>query len=274
MRDLLEAERARHFAGLAGSRVDATVPLRQAVIDAALSAVRRWPPPLDGLAVRIAAANVIHVEAVVGVLGFAKTMRLRLRLAPAIEHGIVSLLLDDGSLLASALAWIAPLLGKLPGGVTLEGRRIVVDLQRLADQQGFGDLARMVSSATLTSDDGVLWISARLEVPATGGPASGRLPSGATAPASSRPSPFSAEDVLEWLRGAHLDADVRVDERLANELIAAAHAEAQARATAATDAAAAAVARAVTRPVVHFEQGALRLTARAALEASRDDGPS
>jgi hypothetical protein len=256
---VLAAERAR-----AGSQVQVTVPLRQAALDAALAQVV-WPAPVEALAVEIGDANRLHVTAAVRVLGFRTEVRLQLRIAPTMEDGIVRIAIDDGSLLASAVALLGPLLGRLPAGVTLQGRQISIDVPRLAAQQGVEDLAGMVSTATFDTSPGVLWMSVHAAAPAPRPAATQQRVHEqhlTTLPA------IDPAQLLAWLRGASVDVDVHMDERLANELLAALHAAAQ---VPSGDPVRDAFIRAVQKPLVRFEAGTVRVSANAALD---DDRPS
>lgn len=259
MLEVLEAERGRGFNGLAGSRIAATVPLRQAWLDAALARVRAWPSALESLAVEIGEANRLHLTAVVRVLGFRTPVRLQLRLAPTMEDGIVRLVIDDGSMMASAVALLGPLLGQMPEGIVLRGRDLQIDVRRLAAQQGVGDLASMVSTVTFDSSRGVLWVAIHAAAPASE-PAD---PRGRARATQGTALPFDLAEVRAWLQGARVDVDVQMDERLANDLLAALHAEAR---TPTGDALRDTVAHALQRPVVRFGEGVLRLSATAALD--------
>ena len=260
---VLRAERTRGFDGLAGSRIEATLPLRQAALDAALSQVRGWPAAVDGLAVEIGDANRLLVIANVKVLGFRTPVRLHLRLVPSMQDGMVRLVIDDGSLMASAVALLGPLLGNLPEGLVLQGRQLTVDVRRIAAQQGLDDLAGMVSRATFDSSHGVLWITIHAEAPAP----EPSEPQVTRSSSAGNPLPFGVAELRAWLQGARVGVDVRMDERLANDLLAALHADAQ---MASGDERRDIVTRAVQQPVVRFEPGVLRLAAEAALDP---DGP-
>src|SRR5688500_3787717 len=89
---VLDAERSRGFEGMVGSRIETTLPLRQAALDAALAQVSAWPAPLEHLVVEIGDTNTLHVTATIRVFGFRTPIRVRLRLSPSAEHGIVRLL--------------------------------------------------------------------------------------------------------------------------------------------------------------------------------------
>ena len=261
---LLEAERKRGFDGLAGSSLDVTVPLRQAALDAAIAQVRGWPAALEALAVEIGDANRLVVTATVRVFGFRTPVRLHLHLGPSMEDGLVHLVIDDGSLMASVVALLGPMLGSLPQGVRLQGRQFVVDVRRLAAQHGVGDLAGMVSTATFESTRGVLWITAHAAAPASE-PMAARV---ARRSSPQSPLPCDVVTLRDWLQGARVDVDMRMDERLANDLLAALHADAQAPSGhEGRDV----VARALQPPVVRFESGVLRLITTAALDV---DGSS
>ena len=280
---MLEAERRRQFAGLAGTRLDGVLPVRQALVDAALAQAPRWPSPIETVRIRIAAGNRIHVAATVRLLGFKTRLGVSLRLAPALDDGQVRLFLEDRSLVSSALSWLGPLLGRLPHGISLQGNQILVDVRAAAARQGFGDLAALLSAASFETEEGVLWINARVDVPdaAPGAGVDDRSAAGEAAPAGTAadvaqaprarraPLPFGADDLVTWLTGLRVDADVRVDERLANALVAAAHADAGARAGE-SGSAAEALAAAVRRPVLRFEAGAVRVSAGADLRPQAD----
>lgn len=275
---VLEAERSRRFPGLGGSRADTVLPVRQALIDEVLARVPRWPAPLDGLHVRIAQGNRLHVGAVIRVLGFRTRVGLTLRLAPAMENGRVRLFVDDRSFVASALSWLGPLMGRLPEGISLQGSQIVADIVALARRQGFDDLAALVSSASFQSEEGVLWVNARVEVPESAGTGEERQPHrssetglpggtpGATARAAPGVPPFSIDELVASLAGARVDADLRLDERLVNDLVAAAHEHAQHTAGPGAPDVATTLARAVRRPTLRFEPGLVRIRAAADLD--------
>lgn len=263
--DILQAERERGFDGLAGSTVEATLPLRQAALDALLSQVRDWPAALDTLTVDIGDANRFLVTAVVRVLGFRTPVRLQVQLAPSMTDGLVHLVIDDGSLMASAVALLGPLLGHLPEGIVLQGRRFTVDVQRLAARQGVADLAGMVSSATFASSRGVLWVTVHVAAPALPPLQSPRVPRPSMHPSV----PFDVASLRTWLQGSQLEVDLHIDTRLANDLVAALHADAQ---VPSGDALRDTVLKALRPPVVHFDAGGLRVSATAALD--HDDPPA
>lgn len=263
----LDAERRRGFDGLAGSEVDVVVPLRQAAIDEILAAAR-WPAPLETLTVRVAPGNVLLVTADVRIFGFVTSWPLRVRVAPSLEGGILQLALDDASLAARAVAWLGPLLARLPAGVRFQGARIEVDARRLAEDQGAADLLSMVTFGSCSTEEGVVWVSARVAPPATAPPGNARaLPSSAPA--------FSPNQLVRWLAGGHLQGVIRIDERLANEVLGAAHAGV--REAAVDDPMQAALIDAITdAPSVRFEAGALVVRARAVVgtDAYASTGPS
>jgi hypothetical protein len=252
---VLEAERELGFDGLAGSWIDARLPLRQAALDAALAQVARWPSAVEGVAVEIGEGNWLTVTATVRVFGFRTPVRLPVRLAPSMDDGLVRLVISDGSLVGSAIALLGPLLGKLPDGLTLEGRQIVVDVRRLGASAGLGDLASMLSTATFESTPGVLWILVKVVAPASAPPMR----------QSSANVPFHIDlaSVRVWLQGSRVDVDLRMNERLANDLLTALHADLQ---LPSGDDRRDIMTSALHPPVVRFESGAVRLSATASLD--------
>jgi hypothetical protein len=259
VRAVLDAERAAGFQGLDGSTVKATLPVRQAVVDAAIGSIRDWPSGLAGVTVEIGDANRLFVTVRARVFGFSTPIRLQLRLAPSMQDGIVHLFIDDGSLMASPVALLGPLLGSLPDGVTLQGRQITIDVPRVAVQQGVDDLACMLSGATFESSRGVVWVTLHAAAPV---PAP--IPSRETAHSPSRrPGAVDVATLRTWLEGSQVDVDLRLDERLANDLVTALHADAQVRTG---DDLRDTVTHALRPPSVRFESGAVRLQASVALD--------
>ncbi len=261
-------ERRRGFEGLAGSHVHATVPVRQVLVDTAL-AESRWPAPLETVGVRILADNVLAVSAEVRVFGFTTPLRLRVHVSPSTPDGIVDAALDEGSLVARALSWLAPVFATLPRGVRIDGTRMRLDSKLLLSDLGLADVASMVTVTSVTTEDGVAWVSFEGAAPATAAP-------GHVRSSGDRPPALSAEALVGWLAGAHIDGEVRVSERLANMLVAEAHMAAKdARATAANDGTTgvsvrdAAIDAVAQPPVIRFEAGALVVSGAARLGAER-----
>ena len=86
VRAMLEEQRARGLADLAGSRVDATLPIRQTLVDELVSAaISRYPQA--ELDVRLRDGNRLDVRAGWRIFGFPARWRLRFALEP---HGRVS----------------------------------------------------------------------------------------------------------------------------------------------------------------------------------------
>lgn len=260
----LAAERRRGYEGLAGSNVQVVLPLRQAVVNQ-ITSTARWPRPIETLAVRIAAANVLAVAAQVRVFGFVTPLGVRVRVSPAIEDGILRLEIDDASFVGRAVSWLGPLLARMPVGVRLRGARIEVDMRQVAADHGLADIASMVIPESCTTSDGVVWFTVRVQPPTTVPFANGpsRPPS---------PPPIDPDQLVAWLEGARVHGEIRIDERLANELVAVAHAGLR-DATLDNPVQAALVGAFTESPSVRFEAGALVVSVAGEVGAHEDGSP-
>ena len=217
---MVEAERAGGWSGLAGSHIELLVPVRGPLVESIVERVR-WPKPIETMSVRLLDAQRVGVSATVSVWGFQKRFDLRLRLAPALDrqNGTRRLVItiENHALLAAALAIFGPAL-KLPPGVAIDGARIAIDIDALAAANGFADLANHVDEASLEIREGVLWLNAAVTVKQ--GPVRASLrrlphPEGANA------RTVTADALLDWFRGARVVWRLRVAETLANQLLAA-----------------------------------------------------
>jgi hypothetical protein len=253
--------RADGWRSIAGSRLELLLPVRQPLLDYLLQHVT-WPKAVQRAHVTMHDGNRLVVKVTASFFGFSREIELRLRLAPELEQRRVILFIENQALLAAALALIGPAL-TLPTGVAIEAARIVVNLDELAAGRRAGDVAAQLAAATFEIRDGVLWVSAVLDVHAVDAvsvvsPDSGVAGSGIALPPE--------EELVALMRGARVEWRLRVAEPLANQLLGAAvdgvrHPEA----TSGNRAAMRPLLDALQSLDVHFEDGAVVLTGSAAL---------
>jgi hypothetical protein len=272
--EVIAAERSRGWASLAGSQATVRVPVRQPLIDR-LVAAAPMPRALERMAVRLLDRNRLQVAVVASVFGFRKQFDLQLRVAPqatiADAGPRVEVTIENAALLSAALALIGPAI-PLPPGIELTPPRLVIDLGAIARSRGAGDLARAIRSVSFQGTSEALWIEAACELPSS--PAATDAPS--AEPSSPRPlsagserPPFTADEILEWLRGAQAAWTLRIGEPLANAAVQAAVStmqEARRSAPASEPVPLARLARALHSLRLAFDRGALVLEGEAALD--------
>lgn len=219
---LLGEERREGFARLTGSRIRATIPLREPFVAWAIARAR-LPSAIRGLDVRFLPDSRVAVEADVQVLGFGKRLRTVLRVEDSMQAGppkTLRLAFVGRSFLSSAAAWAGSALGG--HGIEVRDGIVTIDLDALAARAGVTDLAEHLHALGVSGDKGVLWVAIDAEVIR---PSAGRLETAGNGSGGSRPAgargDLRPEDVAAWLKGLHVDATLRIAESLANAAIAA-----------------------------------------------------
>lgn len=218
---LLGEERREGFARLTGSRIRATIPLREPFVAWAIARAR-LPSAIRGLDVRFLPDSRVAVEADVQVLGFGKRLRTVLRLEDSMQAGppkTLRLAFVGRSFLSSAAALAGSALGGY--GVEVRDGIVTIDLDALAARVGVTDLAEHLHALGVSGDEGVLWIAIDAEVIR---PSAGRLETAGNGGGSRQagaPGDLRPEDVAAWLKGLHVEATLRIAESLANAAIAA-----------------------------------------------------
>ena len=223
---LLQRERAAGFSGLAGTHVDATVPLTQRLVDllvAQAGAARN----LGGLKVTLGADNQIGVAVVKSVFGFNTRLAIDLRIRGPVD--LVSdprlyLLVARPSITWSAISRIVIAASLAPPGVEIARDGVAIDLRMLAARAGFADVLALVQKVAFDGDAGALRVRAVIDVPQGGiSPEARQAPQEAGAPGPSSGAGMrklpSADALVTELRGARLSGRVSVSEALANEAI-------------------------------------------------------
>lgn len=214
---LAAREREAGLARLAGSRVIGVIPLREELIDEILA---MWRPPsaVEDLMIRLLPGNRILVRAVVRLFGFRKAIELTMRLAPALEPGPARRLYlfhAGRSLLSNVLGFAGPL---LPPWLVVNDGGFVVDVDALAARAGVDDIVHHVGSVAFDGQAGVLWVNFEAHV-TPGAPRASNAGANAPATRSGPARQLDPERVIRLLEGARLEARLRVEESLVNEML-------------------------------------------------------
>jgi hypothetical protein len=223
---VLQRERAAGFSGLAGTHVEATIPITQHLVDV-LVAQAGAGRNLGGLKVTLRPENEIGVAVVKSVFGFDTRLAIDLRIRGPVDLASDSrlyLVVTRPSLTWSAISRIVIAAGLAPAGVEIGRDGVAVDLRLLAARAGLADLLALVQNVAFDGDATGLRVRAVIDVPEGGAaPASGRSAEKRSAPAGASPGGMqylpSAGALLPELRGARFAGHVAVTEALANEAI-------------------------------------------------------
>lgn len=225
---VLQRERAAGFSGLAGTHVEATIPITQHLVDV-LVAQAGAGRNLGGLKVTLRPENEIGVAMVKSVFGFDTRLAIDLRIRGPVDLASDSrlyLVVTRPSLTWSAISRIAIAAGLAPSGVEIGQDGVAIDLRMLAARAGLADMLALVQNVAFDGDATGLRVRAVIDVPEGGvAPASGRTAEkrGAPAPAGASSGGMqylpSAGALLPELRGARFAGHVAVTEALANEAI-------------------------------------------------------
>ncbi len=167
MREALAEWRARHFAVFAGASADITLPIPQAVVNQVIATeVLPRVPALGRLDVLIRPDNRLDVVVASGRFRWMPPLTVPLRVEPDVAPGPRLRMQVHGGGLAALLApWAARLGEGRVRGVTLDERRIEIDVLALLPPTDAQTLAIWFHSGAVHTDAGVLWISARLARP-------------------------------------------------------------------------------------------------------------
>jgi hypothetical protein len=267
----VERVRAAGFKALAGTHVEAVVPVTQHLVDVlvAQAAAERHLP---GLKVTLRADREIGVAMVKSVFGFDTRLSIDLRVRGPVDMASdprLYLVIARPSFTWSALSRVIVAAGLAPPGVEVGKDGVAVDLRTIASRAGVADLMAVVQTLAFDGEDGRLRVHVVADVP-DGGIAVDptRAPSSAGGAARHATVPHRTA-LLQELRGARVWGRIAISEELANQLLGLALEEARtptprADSPAAPAAAsgapnAAAVAQWIQRAGVRFENGRMVL---------------
>ena len=220
---ILQQERARGLSSLTGSRLSASIPVREAFLNATVARLIARQSTVEALHVGILPANRLDVTATARVLGFRKSVSVGLYAQPLIDATTGwtgTFAFAERSLVSWLIGMAGPLAGALPPGVTLSDNGIAVELPPLLSKFAAGDLIPHLSRITFETEPGILWVSAALEIveaAATTAAAS----TGAARPLAAGEVP-TLEELQAAFTGAMADLHLRIAAPLANALLAGA----------------------------------------------------
>jgi hypothetical protein len=219
---ILQQERARGLASLMGSRLSASIPVREGFLNAMLARVLARQSTIEALHVAMLPANRLDVSATARVLGFRKRVRLGLHVQPLVDATTGwtgTLAFAERSLVSWLVGMAGPLAGALPPGVTLSDNGIAVELPPLVSSFGAGDLMPHLTRITFETEPGIMWVSAAIEIVDAAAPAP--PPSSAARPPAAGELP-RLEELQAAFAGAMADLHLRIAAPLANALLAGA----------------------------------------------------
>ena len=163
---ILEGERAAGFPNLAGTHLEATLPLTQRLVDMLVSraSARR---NLHGLKVTLRANNEVDVEIVKPLFGFDTRLALAFRIGRAVNltsDARLYALVATPSLTWAAVSRLATAARLAPEGVDIGRDGVAIDLRALAARAGIDDLMALARTIELEGRPGVLVVRAVVDV--------------------------------------------------------------------------------------------------------------
>lgn len=155
-RELLHRLQANRFRDLAGSRVSATIPLPEDLVNELIAGSLPAAAPVRSVAIRPEASDRFALRIVPkAALIPAITLQLGIEEQPRLPGSTVLTLrmVTLGGLFGLASGAIA---GLLPPGVRLDGERIRIDLRAIAAQRGGGEIFDHLTALQIHSEPGRL----------------------------------------------------------------------------------------------------------------------
>ena len=154
--EILNHLQSTGFTDIGGARVSAAIPLSERLINEFVAASLPPNVPVREVVIRPEAGDKFSVRLTprTGMLP-PITLKLDIEAQPDLPRSPVLVLRMKtmGGLFGFAAAAL-PIGNMLPPGVRLDGERILVDLQAMAAQRGFGDLLQYVRQLSITSEAG------------------------------------------------------------------------------------------------------------------------
>jgi hypothetical protein len=252
--EIFDVERSHGLRRLTGSRVSGTVAIRQALIDRVVGGWRR-PALVEDTEVRLLAGDRVYVSAHIKVFGFRQHVEATLKLPTAVEFNerpTVRLPFIERSALARAATFAAPVLGRLPPGISLTDSAVTIDLAEILSRAGAADWLPHMKALAIETDDGVAWLNVAVEIAASGEVPRSTPRSGPTL-ASHGDSERTIGEVIRLLAGTRLAIALRAHESLVTETIHAALADVAQRTDRPHSTSAADIVRFFAPPRIRFE---------------------
>jgi hypothetical protein len=165
---VLEPLRASRFAGLAGTRLSATIPIAERLLNDLLGASVPSSAPVRDVTVQPKPSNRLRVTAKLTRAEFLPPISVTLEIEsqPVLPDSplVLRILSLPGLLsLAGAALSISTL---LPPGIKVQDQRVFVDVRVLLERYGYGEIVRYVESLRVTTEEGKLVLDVQLRVPA------------------------------------------------------------------------------------------------------------
>jgi hypothetical protein len=163
---LLERLRASRFAELKGARATVSLPIREALVNEAVTVLMPASVPVRGLRIQLHAANRLTVTARVAVSSWLPEIPVSATLdierqpklpdSPLVLRISPGLLSMAGSLFSSRIS--------LPPGIRLEGERVLIDVRVLLESRGLGEALLYADEISVTTEAGVLIVNGSARV--------------------------------------------------------------------------------------------------------------
>jgi hypothetical protein len=165
---LLEQVRAARFAALAGTRLSATIPITERLLNDLLAVSIPSSAPVRDVSVQPKPSNRLRISAKLTRAEFLPPMSLTLEIEsqPTLPDSplVLRVLSLPGLMsLAGAALSISTL---LPRGIKIQERRVFVDVRILLERYGYGEVVPYVESLRVTTEEGKLVLDVQLRVPA------------------------------------------------------------------------------------------------------------
>jgi hypothetical protein len=165
MNQVIEAVIAREYSDLQGTRIAATIPITESVLNtAANSKLGTQRGPVRAVDIQIGNQNYLEIGLKTAAGPFTKWFRPEVIIErQSVPPTIVLTFASAGY--AGALR-IVDLLAKefLPGGIVIRGRQIVVDLAAILANTEYRSIARHIRSLDIETTKGKLVLHLELEI--------------------------------------------------------------------------------------------------------------
>jgi len=154
--EILAQLQSTNFSDIAGTRFSAAIPVSERLIDALIAASLPPTAPVRDVQVRPVAGDRFSVR-ITPRAAFLPSITLKLQIVqqPELPRSpiLVLRMATMGGLMGFASAAF-PIASLLPPGLRLDGEHILVDLQALAAQRGFGEAFGYVRQLRVTTETG------------------------------------------------------------------------------------------------------------------------
>lgn len=165
MNHVIEAVIAREFADVQGTRIAATIPITESVLNgAANSKLRTQRGPVREVEIQIGSENYLQIGVKATAGPFTKWFRPEVIIERQSTPPTMVLTLASAGY--AGVLWLVDLLAKefLPGGIVIRGRQIVVDLAALLADTEYRSIPRYIRKLNIETSKGKLFLHFELEI--------------------------------------------------------------------------------------------------------------